>query len=59
MKFVKDQPKHQETEVEVGSKKKRKKKLRKRRLTKEDRTTAAYADILWVLVSTSEFGTNH
>ena len=59
VKFVKKQPTHKDVEVEVGSKKNPKMRNRRRRLSKEGRAEAAYADVLWTLISTSEYATNH
>lgn len=48
-----------EQAVEVTDAKTGKKKKQRRRRTGELRTHAAYADVLWALLSTSEFATNH
>lgn len=60
--FVKSTPRNDasETDAEGPDDGGRKRGLRRpRRLAREDRTHAAYADVLWTLLSSSEFGTNH
>lgn len=68
VKLVKSSPKHIETEpADRGAagdntragRKPKKGRLNRRFVPKEDRAVAAYADVLWVLISTSEFNTNH
>lgn len=54
--FVRSQPRHVPDEAD-GKRKGRGRRGRK--LTREDTAHAAYADILWTLVSTTEFASNH
>jgi hypothetical protein len=66
VRFVNNPPKHIEREEPErgGAKEREGRKPRKSRLqrvfvSKEDRAVAAYADVLWALISSSEFNTNH